>query len=242
MDRTEKQSFVGDFRQKIQDAPVIYLTDFTGLDVKSMTDLRQSLKSCGAEYLVVKNRLVKRAIKDLDLPDISEALLGPTGVILGYEGIVEPAKAVSDFAKEHDDKPVFKLGVVDKEIVSAEEIRRLAKLPPRDQLLAEIVGVFEAPMAAFASALEAKIQEISGLFEALRDKQEADPMAEASSEEQEAEASEEAPEAIEEEADPMAEASSEEQETEASEEAPEAIEEAGEGDQMIGHTEEKQDP
>ena len=238
MDRTEKQSFVGDFRQKIQDAPVIYLTDFTGLDVKSMTDLRQSLKSCGAEYLVVKNRLVKRAIKDLDLPDISEALLGPTGVILGYEGIVEPAKAVSDFAKEHDDKPVFKLGVVDKEIVSAEEIRRLAKLPPRDQLLAEIVGAFEAPMAAFASALEAKIQEISGLFEALRDRQEAELTAEAGSEEQEAEASEEA----EEEAEPVAEASSEEQEAEASEEAPEAIEEAGEGDQIIGHTEEKQDP
>ena len=215
MDRTEKQSFVGDFRQKIQDAPVIYLTDFTGLDVKSMTHLRQNLKSCGAEYLVVKNRLVKRAIKDLDLPDISEALLGPTGVILGYEGIVEPAKAVSDFAKEHDDKPVFKLGVVDKEIVSAEEIGRLAKLPPRDQLLAEIAGAFEAPMVAFASALEAKIQEISGLFEALGDKQEVEPTAEASSEEQEAEAPEE---------------------------APEAAEGAGEGDQTIGHTEEKQDP
>ena len=107
------------------------------------------------------------------------------------------------------------LGVVDKEIVSAEEIRRLAKLPPRDHLLAEIAGAFEAPMVAFASALEAKIQEISGLFEALRDKQAAEPTAEASSEEQEAEASEE---------------------------APEAIEEAGEGDQIIGHTEEKQDP
>lgn len=215
MNRTEKQSFVGDFRQKIQDAPVIYLTDFTGLDVKSMTHLRQNLKSCGAEYLVVKNRLVKRAIKDLDLPDISEALLGPTGVILGYEGIVEPAKAVSDFAKEHDDKPVFKLGIVDKEIVSAEEIGRLAKLPPLAQLLGEMAGAFEAPMAAFASAVEAKIQEISGLFEALRDKQEAEPAAEADSEEQE---------------------------VEASEEAPEEAEEEGEGDQTIGHTEEKQDP
>lgn len=215
MNRTEKQNFVGDFRQKIQDAPVIYLTDFTGLDVKSMTHLRQNLKSCGAEYLVVKNRLVKRAIKDLDLPDISEALLGPTGVILGYEGIVEPAKAVSDFAKEHDDKPVFKLGVVDKEIVSAEEIGRLAKLPPLAQLLGEMAGAFEAPMAAFVSAVEAKIQEISGLFEALRDKQEAEPAAEADSEEQE---------------------------VEASEEAPEEAEEEGEGDQTIGHTEEKQDP
>ncbi len=172
MNRTEKESFVGDFREKMQKAPVIYLTDFTGLDVKAMTRLRQNLKSCGAEYLVVKNRLVKRALEDVDLPDISEALLGPTGIIFGYEGIVEPAKAVSDFAKEHDDKPVFKLGVVDQKLVSAEEIGRLAKLPPRAELLAQLAGAFEAPMAAFASVLEAKVQEMSGLLEALREKKE----------------------------------------------------------------------
>jgi len=172
MNRTEKDSFIGDFREKVQDAPVIYLTDFSGLDVKAMTRLRQDLRSCGAEYLVVKNRLVKRAIEGLDLPDISEALSGPTGVVLGYEGIVEPAKAVADFAKEHDDKPVFKLGVVDNKLVSAEEIGRLAKVPPRAELLAQLAGAFEAPMAAFASVLEAKIQEMSGLFEALRERKE----------------------------------------------------------------------
>ena len=98
MNRTEKDSFIGDFREKVQGAPVLYLTDFSGLDVKAMTRLRQDLRNCGAEYLVVKNRLVERAIEGLDLPDISEALSGPTGVVLGYEGIVEPAKAVSDFA------------------------------------------------------------------------------------------------------------------------------------------------
>lgn len=172
MNRTEKQSFVGDFRKKIQDAPVLYLTDFSGLDVKSMTLLRQRLRDCGAEYLVVKNRLVKLAVAGLDLPDISEALLGPTGVVLGYGGVVEPAKAVSDFAKEHDDKPVFKLGILDGELVSAVEIQRLAKLPPREQLLAELAGALEAPMAALVSALEGKVQEMSGLLEALREQKE----------------------------------------------------------------------
>ena len=172
MNRTEKDSFIGDFRKKVQGAPVIYLTDFSGLNVKAMTQLRQNLRSCGAEYLVVKNRLARRAIEGLDIPDISEALLGPTGVILGYEGIVEPAKAVSDFAKEHDDKPVFKLGIVDNKLVSAEEIERLAKVPPRAELLAQLAGALEAPMAAFASVLEAKIQEMSGLFEALQEKKE----------------------------------------------------------------------
>ena len=172
MNRTEKQTFVGDFREKIQEAPVMYLTDFSGLDVKAMTLLRRRLKEADAEYLVVKNRLVKLAVADLDLPDISEALVGPTGVVLGYGGIVEPAKAVSDFAKEHDDKPVFKLGILDNKLVSAVEIQRLAKLPPRDQLLAELARALEAPMAALVSALEGKLQEMSGLLDALREQKE----------------------------------------------------------------------
>jgi large subunit ribosomal protein L10 len=172
MNRTEKQTFVGDFCEKLNKAPVLYLTDFTGLDVKSMTVLRQRLRDSGAEYLVVKNRLVKLAIADFDLPDISEALLGPTGIVLGYEGIVEPAKVVADFAKEHDDKPVFKLGILDNKVVSAVEIKRLAKIPPREQLLAELVGALEAPMAALASALEGKLQEMSGLLDALREQKE----------------------------------------------------------------------
>ena len=110
MSLTEKQAFVDRFREKVQQAPVLYLTDFSGLDVKSMTLLRKRLRDSGAEYLVVKNRLVKRAVADLDMPDISEALLGPTGVVLGYEGVVEPAKVVSDFAKEHDDRAGLQAG------------------------------------------------------------------------------------------------------------------------------------
>jgi large subunit ribosomal protein L10 len=174
MNRTEKETFVADFRDKVGEAPVMYLTDFTGLDVKSMTILRQNLKASGAEYLVVKNRLVKRALEDLELPDITEALLGPTGVVLGYGGVVEPAKVVNDFAKEHDDKPVFKLGILDNRIVSADEIMRLAKLPPREQLLAELAGALEAPMAMLATALEGKLQEMSGLLDALKEQKEAE--------------------------------------------------------------------
>ena len=214
MNRTEKQTFVSDFREKVRAAPVLYLTDFSGLDVKSITLLRRRLKDSGAEYLVVKKRLVKLAVADLDLPDISEALLGPTGVVLGYEGIVEPAKAVSDFAKEHNDKPVFKLGIIDKQIVSAVEIQRLAKIPPREQLLAELAGALEAPMSAFVSALEGKVQEMAGLLEALREQKDREgaepPKAEAEALEAEAEPTEA-------EADAEAEPSKDEPEAEAAE-------------------------
>ena len=225
MNRTDKQTFVDDFREKVRDAPVLYLTDFSGLDVKSMTLLRQQLKASGAEYLVVKNRLVKLAVADLDMPDISEALLGPTGVVLGYEGVVEPAKVVSDFAKEHDDKPVFKLGVLDKKIVSAVEIQRLAKLPPREQLLSELAGALEAPMAALVSALEGKIQEMAGLLDALREKKEGEGGEPSDAEEEGAQ-----PDAEAEEAQPDAEAEAAQPDAEAEEAQPDAEAEAGQPD------------
>lgn len=173
MDRQGKESFVAELQERLGRAPVLYLTDFTGLDVKSITTLRRSLKASGAEYLVVKNRLAMRAFTDLDLPDISEVLEGPTGLVFGYDDAVTPAKTLADFARENGDKPVFKLGIIEKEIVRPEQIRRIASLPPREQLLAQLAGAFEAPMAALAGALEAKLQETAGLLAALAAEREA---------------------------------------------------------------------
>jgi large subunit ribosomal protein L10 len=148
---------------------VLYLTDFTGLSVKQMTRLRRTLKDSGAEYVVVKNRLAKRVFAESDgLPDITDSLTGPTGLVFGYEDAVAAAKALSDFAKDHDKKPAFKLGLMDQKILQPEQIDKLAKLPAREQLLAELAGAFEAPMAAFASVLGAKLQETAGLLDALR--------------------------------------------------------------------------
>ena len=170
MDRTQKESFVSDLRERINRAPVLYLTDFTGLDVKEMTELRRSLKDSGAEYFVVKNRLAKRVFAESDdLPDITGSLTGPTGFVFGYDDVVGAAKALSDFARDHGKKPVFKLGVMDQEVLQPEQIHKLAILPSREQMLAELAGAFEAPMAALASALEAKLQEMVGLLDALRE-------------------------------------------------------------------------
>lgn len=173
MKRADKESFVEDFRSRIEEAPVVYLTDFTGLDVKSMTSLRHALKRSGAEYLVVKNRLAKRALAEVDgYPDLTDALTGPTGVVFGYEGAVEPAKAVAEFAEEHEDRPVFKLGVLERSLLEPEEIERLAELPPRDELLSQLAGALQAPMTMLATALQAKLQETSGLLQALKEQKE----------------------------------------------------------------------
>jgi large subunit ribosomal protein L10 len=172
MNRTDKEGFVEEFRERLQETPAIFLTDFTGLDVKSMTVLRDELKKKGAEYLVVKNRLVLRALQETELPDLSDWLTGPTGLVLGHSGPVEAAKTITDFAKDHDDRPAFKVAVLDKALLDASQIERLAELPPRDQLLAMLAGALEAPLANLAGALEAKLQEMVGLMKALQEKQE----------------------------------------------------------------------
>lgn len=173
MDRTNKESFVSDLRERLDRAPVVYLTDFTGLNVKAMTRLRRSLKDSGAEIVVVKNRLAKLALAETELPDITESLEGPTGIVFGYEGAVAAAKALSEFANENDKKPVFKLGIMDQKVLQPEQIDRIAKLPSREQLLAQLAGAFEAPMAALAGALEGKLQEMAGLLDALKSEREA---------------------------------------------------------------------
>ena len=170
MDRAQKESFVAELKERVERAPVMYLTDFTGLNVKEMTQLRRSLRASGAEYLVVKNRLAKRVFAEAaDVPDISDTLTGPTGFVFGSDDVVATAKALSDFARDHDKKPAFKLGIMDQQVLAPEQIDKLARLPSREHLLAELAGVLESPMSAFAAALGAKLQEMAGLLDALKE-------------------------------------------------------------------------
>ena len=122
MNRTEKETFITEFQELLGRAPVFYLTDFTGLDVKSLSKLRQSLRDSGAEYVVAKNRLVRLALKESELPDLGDALTGPTGFVFGFDDAVGPAKVLTDFAKENKDRPALKLGVVDRKVIQPEQI------------------------------------------------------------------------------------------------------------------------
>ena len=172
MNVQKKQERVDALAEKLGAANSIYLTDFTGLNVKRMTELRARLRAAGIEYLVVKNTLAERALTGLDMTDLLEYLQGPTGVVIGADPVT-PAKIVSDFAKENDNRPTVKVGIVERRAVSADEVERLAKLPPREQLLAELAGALEAPIAQLAFALQAKLNEFAGLLEALRNERDA---------------------------------------------------------------------
>jgi large subunit ribosomal protein L10 len=163
-----KQAVVRELTEKMQGANSLFLTDFSGLSVKKITELRSRLRNVGTEYLVVKNTLAERALEGTDLPDIGKFFRGPTAVAIEPRDPVAAAKVLSDFAKQHDNRPSLKAGVVERKAVTAEEIVRLAQLPPREQLLAELAGALEAPMTQFVSVMQAKVQELVGLFDALR--------------------------------------------------------------------------
>jgi large subunit ribosomal protein L10 len=170
-----KKAVVQELAEKLDTATAFYLTDFTGLDVQKMTDLRARMREADVEYLVVKNTLALRAMEGLeDVPDMEEFFKGPTGLVIGREDAVTAAKVLSEFAKEHNDRPSVKVGIVERQPYTPEEVGRLAKLPPREQLLAELAGAMQAPMVMLLMMLQGKLRELVGLLEALRAEREDD--------------------------------------------------------------------
>lgn len=157
----QKKEVAEDLSRVLEDAKTVYLTDFTGLDVDAMTELRNRLRERGVGYRVAKNTLMRRALEDLDYPDLEEFLHGPTGLVLGGEDPIVAAKVVRQFAEEHENRPSVKAGVVDRRTVSAEEIAQLAELPTREELLASIMGSLTAPVAGVVGVLEGLIRDIA---------------------------------------------------------------------------------
>jgi large subunit ribosomal protein L10 len=172
MKRTEKDAFIGELQEKLQGASAFYLTDFTGLNVKQMTQFRARLRKQGVEYVVVKNTLAQRAVEALDLPDVAGFFTGPTGVVIGREDAVAAAKAITDFAREFGDKPAVKVGIVDRREYSADQVKRLADMPPREVLLAQIAGGLQAPMARLAGGMSQLLAGFARAVDALRQQKE----------------------------------------------------------------------
>ena len=167
--KAQKQENVTALAEKLRRAATIYLTDFTGLDVARMTDLRRKLRAAGVEYVVVKNTLARRALTDAQVAGLESHLEGPTGLVLAGADPVAAAKVLADFAKEHE-KPGIKVGLVEGRTVDAAHVKRLAALPSRPELLAQVAGTLQAPLAGLAGALSGMLYMLAGALEALKSK------------------------------------------------------------------------
>jgi len=170
MNRTEKQTIVDELSAKLRAARSVYVTDFAGLNVAQVTDLRRRLRKAGVDYVVVKNTLARRALADATVAGLDGLLQGSTGLALAPEAS-SAAKVLSDFAKEFQ-KPSVKGGVVDGRSVSPAQVKRLASLPPRDVLLAQLGAAMQAPLAGFLGALSALLTQFAGALEALKTQRE----------------------------------------------------------------------
>src|SRR5580658_9802867 len=135
MNRTEKQGLVDELTSKIKGAKVLYYTDFTGLNVKGMTELRRRLRKAGVSYVVIKNTLAARAVNESGL--VSTRLRGPTGGVIGSDPVAA-AKVLTDFAKEFEQRPAVKGGLLDGRVIDKAQVTRLATMPSRDRMLAEL--------------------------------------------------------------------------------------------------------
>jgi large subunit ribosomal protein L10 len=161
----QKQSIAEELQGQLTSSDVVYLTDFTGLTVEAIGLLRRQLREAGAEYRVVKNTLTLRALEGTDIPDLTEHLQGPTALVFGGSDPVAPAKVVREFAKGNDERPSVKVGIVERRIVTEEEVTRLADLPPMEHLLAAIAGGLTAGVGGIAGALNSLIRDIAYMVE-----------------------------------------------------------------------------
>jgi len=169
MKRSEKEQLVSELRDKLTSAQSLYYTDFTGLNVKRMTELRRRLKRAGVEYVVIKNTLALRAVNESGL--VGETLKGPTGLVVGKDP-VSAAKVLTEFAKEFEDKPTVKGGLLQGKKIDNAQLKRLASLPSREQMLADLGAGMQSPMAAFVGALNGLLYMFAGALDALKSQRE----------------------------------------------------------------------
>ena len=165
MKRPDKEQLVVELKEKMVGAKALYYTDFTGLNVKRMTELRRRLRKQGVEYVVIKNTLALRAVNESGL--VGERLKGPTGLVVAKDPVAA-AKVLSDFAKENDKRPAVKGGLFDGRAVDAAQVAKLANMPSRDQMLSQLGGYMQAPMTQFATVMNSLLSNFAGAVEALK--------------------------------------------------------------------------
>ncbi len=167
MSKTERQETIDALAQQFQESPNLYVTDFTGLNVLRMTELRRRLRTAGVGYVVVKNTLAQRALAANNITALDDHLSGPIGLVLAGKDPVGAAKVLTDFTREFD-KPAVRIGLVDGKAVTPEQVKQLASLPSREVLLSQLAGAMQAPMAQLAGVMNELLMQVVGALEALR--------------------------------------------------------------------------
>ena len=164
----QKQQIAEDLRDRFSKSAIIVLTDYKGLDVAAMNDLRRKLRAEEIEYQVVKNSILIRASADNDGDLIKDFFKGPSAVALSYDDPIAPAKVLAQFAKDHE-KLEIKVGVMNGKVLDATAIKALAQLPAREVLLGQLLSALNAIPTSFVRTIAEVPRSFMSLLAAIKD-------------------------------------------------------------------------
>lgn len=167
LERSQKEQLVAELHEKLQRASAAILTDFKGLTVASMTDLRDALAAEKIEYQVVKNTLMRLASTDTGIAALEPHLKGTNAVAIGYGDPAIPAKIIKKFAKTNE-KLKIKAGALGSRLLDAQQVDALAELPPREELLAKLLGTLNAVPTSLVTVLSGVPRAFVGVLAAIQ--------------------------------------------------------------------------
>lgn len=177
MPRPEKVEQVELLTDKLKKAKVAVLTDYRGLTVTQLQDLRGRLRAQEVEYRVVKNTLARRAAVESGNPDFQDLLKGPVAIAFGYGDPSAPAKVLGEWTRQTRIRLEIVGGLVEGRVLGPDQTRQTADLPPREVLLAQMLGTMQTPLSQLVGIFQAPLQQMIGVLEAYKDKLEGGPQA-----------------------------------------------------------------
>lgn len=169
MARPEKIARVDRVAELIKDARSVVLSDFTGLDVAKISELRKLCRESNVEFHVVKNTLAKRGVEATDAGDLAPYFEGPTAVAVSRDSENIPAKVIAKFAEEHS-APVFKAGFVDGAVMNAENVTALAKLPSKEEMVSQLLAGIQGPGNNLVGVLQGPLRNLLSVLNQISEK------------------------------------------------------------------------
>ncbi|MDA8443080.1 MAG: 50S ribosomal protein L10 [Peptococcaceae bacterium] len=162
-----KGQVVAEVKEKLSQSKGVVLTDYRGLTVAQVTTLRAQLREAGVEFKVLKNTMVRRAANEIGITGLDPFLEGPTALAFGFTDPVAPAKVLMEFAKQNKQLEI-KAGVLEGAVISVDGVKALADLPPREVLLAQVLGAMQSPLVGMANVLQGPIRKMGYALEEVR--------------------------------------------------------------------------
>jgi large subunit ribosomal protein L10 len=164
---------VSQITDRLNTSKSMVMVDFKGITVEEITALRVKFREAGVDYVVLKNSLMKRALNNQGITELDELLVGPSAFAFGMKDEVAPAKIISEFIEQtKSDKMTIKAGIIEGKVVDTNTVIALSKLPPREVLIAKMMGSLNAPITNFVGVLSATLRSLVYAVDAIRKQKE----------------------------------------------------------------------